>query len=116
MVGIAVFLDAHLAQHLTDDDLDVLIADVNALHTVSREHFQRDVRLHTLDALDLEDVVGVDRTLDQRISRRHALTLGNGQTCAVIDRIGHGLAVIAGDSDFALVLVSDPGGTRRRSP
>ena len=38
-VGIAGFLDAHLAQHLTDDDLDVLIADVNALHTVSRLHF-----------------------------------------------------------------------------
>ena len=33
-VGVAGILDAHLAHHLADDDLDVLVVDINALLAV----------------------------------------------------------------------------------
>ena len=41
-------LDAHLAHHLADDDLDVLIVDVNALLTVNLLNFLNEVVLNGL--------------------------------------------------------------------
>ena len=45
-----VVVDLHLAEHLGDDDLDVLVVDVDALGAVHGLHLADQVVLHRLDA------------------------------------------------------------------
>ena len=56
-VGIAGLLDAHLAHHLADDDLDMLIVDVNALLTVHLQNFLNEVVMNGVRAADTQDIV-----------------------------------------------------------
>ena len=51
-VRVARVFNAHLAHHLTNDNLDVLIVDINTLHTVDALHFLNEVILHRLRAAD----------------------------------------------------------------
>ena len=67
-LGIARLLDLHLAQHLADDDLDVLVGNVNALQAVNDLHFLEQIVLHALDAFDLQDVVRVDGAFGQLVA------------------------------------------------
>ncbi len=46
----------------------MLIGDLNALTAVNRLDFTEHIRLNALDALDLEDVVGVDGALGEGIA------------------------------------------------
>ena len=71
MVGIAGILHAHLAQHLPDDNLDVLVGNTNALETVNGLHLLEQVILHALDALDLQNIVGVERAFGQLVAGLH---------------------------------------------
>ena len=46
--GVAGLGDLHLAQHLADDDLDVLVVDFHALEAVNFLHFVDQVLLERL--------------------------------------------------------------------
>ena len=59
-IGIAGVFDLHLAQHLAYDDFDMLIVDTNTLRFVYLLYFVYEVPLGSFDALDVQDVVGVD--------------------------------------------------------
>ena len=66
--GVARVLDANLAQHLTDDDLDVLVADADALEAVNHQNFLEQVFLNGLHAENAQQIVRVDLSL--RSARR----------------------------------------------
>ena len=59
-IGIAGVFDLHLAQHLADDDFDVLIVDTNTLGFVYLLYFVYEVPLGSFDTQYVQDVVGVD--------------------------------------------------------
>ena len=44
--GVSRVLDLHLVHHLADDDLEVLVVDLHALHTVHLLHLVDDVLLN----------------------------------------------------------------------
>ena len=64
-VGVAGFLHTHLAHHLADDDLDMLIVDVNALLTVDLQNLLNEVVVNGGSAADAQHVVRVERALLQ---------------------------------------------------
>ena len=55
--GLAAILDFDLLEHLTNDNLDVLIVNLHALQTVDVLDFVHEVGCQCLDALDAQDVV-----------------------------------------------------------
>ena len=59
-IGVARILDPDLPHHLADDDLDVLVVDIDALHPVGALHFLDQVVLHRFGTADGQNVVGVD--------------------------------------------------------
>ena len=58
-VGGTGIIHPHLAHHLTDDDLNVLVVDLHALQTVHLLHLADQVVLHSNAALDGQDVLGI---------------------------------------------------------
>ena len=90
-----------LAHHLTDDDLDVLLVDVDALLAVHGENALRQVILHGLDAGDAQHVVRVQRAVGDGLALAHALAVLDLQTHGVRDLILLDLAVVGGDGDVA---------------
>src|SRR3954468_6454451 len=60
-------------EHLAADHFDVLIVDGNGLRAVDLLDLIDQVALELLDAEDREDVVRIDRTVDERIAGAHAL-------------------------------------------
>src|SRR4029078_9357801 len=68
-VRVADVLDAHAAQHLTNDDLDVLVVDGDALEAVDLLDLVDEIRRELLLALDAQDVVRVRRPVVQRLAR-----------------------------------------------
>ena len=60
--------DPHLAQHLADDDLDVLVVDRHALEAVDLLHFVDEVLLQFLRAADVQDFVRNDRAFGQLLA------------------------------------------------
>ena len=62
-VGVAHLLDAHAAQHLANDGLDVLVVDADALQAVDLLDFVHEPGRQLLLALDAQDVVRVGRTV-----------------------------------------------------
>ena len=62
-------LDLHAPHHLPDDDLDVLVVDGDVLGPVDLLDLVHEVPLQLLLAEDRQDVVRVDRPVDQRIAR-----------------------------------------------
>ena len=67
--GVARVLDADLAEHAGDDDLDVLVVDIHALAAVHALDFVEQVLLHRFLARDAEDVVRHQRAVDERLVR-----------------------------------------------
>src|SRR5690606_958899 len=106
-VGVARILDLHLAEHLADDDLDVLVVDLHALHPVDPLDLLQQVKLHAPRALDLEDVVGVGGALGQLVAGHDPLAVLHPHPGAEGHRVrGHG-AVVAGDADLPAALLGD---------
>ena len=68
--GVARIYDLNLAHHLAHDDLEMLVVDLHALHTVDFLNLVDDVLLHLDGTLDGQDVGG-----------RYG-TVGQGHTCA----------------------------------
>ena len=85
--GVADRLDADLAQHLGDDDLDVLVVDLHPLAAVDVLDFAGEVLLHGLLAGDAEDVVGHQRPVDQRLARADERAGVDAQVLAVGDEV-----------------------------
>src|SRR5690606_25486646 len=99
---IARILHLELAQHLADDDLDVLVVDVHALRAIHFLHFLHDVRLHAVDALDPQNVVGVDGAFRQAVAGLHLRAVPHLEPRAVGDVVDVLLALGVGDDDLAL--------------
>ena len=51
--GAAALFDLNFAEHLTNDYLNVLVVDVNALRTVNALNFTKNIVLNALDTLGL---------------------------------------------------------------
>ena len=100
-IGIAGIFDAHLAHHLTDDDLDVLLVDVNALLTVHGENALRQIILHSFDAGDAQHVVRVQRAVGDGFALADALAMLDLQADRIRNLVLLDLAVVGGDGDVA---------------
>ena len=92
-------LDAHLAQHLGDDDLDVLVVDLDALAAIDVLDFADQVLLHGLFAGDAQDVVRHQRTIDERVAGTHEVARVDAQVLVVRDEVLAFDAALAADDD-----------------
>ena len=68
-LGLAGALDAHLLQHLADDQLDVLVVDLDALRLVDLLHLGDEVQLGRRRALEREQLGRVARALVEGVAR-----------------------------------------------
>ena len=100
--GVADALDPHLAQHLGDDDLDVLVVDFDALAAVDVLDFADQVLLHGLFAGDAEDVVRHQRAVDQGLAGPDEVAGVDAQVLAVRDEVLALDAAFAADDDRPL--------------
>ena len=80
-------LDPHLAEHLGDDDLQVLVVDLDALRAVDVLDLAEEVALDGLLAGDPEDVVRDERPLDQRVAGADAVAAVDAEVLAVGDEV-----------------------------
>ena len=76
-----------LLHHLTDDDLDVLIVDVNTLHTVGSLNLADEVIVNGLDAEDRKDIVRVESTLGDGVTLVDVIAGLNLDAHTVVDGI-----------------------------
>ena len=107
--GVAGILNAHLAHHLTDDDLDVLVVNVNTLLAVHGQNALRQIFLHGLDTGNAQHVMRVERAVGDGLALAHTLSLLDLQADGIRDLIELDLAVVRGDRDVA----QRCGGSRR---
>ena len=122
-VRVADVLDANAAEHLTNDDLDVLVVDADALQAVNLLDLVHEPGRELLLALHAKDVVRVRRTVLQRLARANAiarlhldvLALGD-QVLARLIREERAVGRERRDDDLALALgVLAEATPRRRS-
>ena len=78
------------AEHLTADDFDVLVVDGNGLRAVDLLDLVDQVALQLLDAEDRQNVVRIDRTVDERIAGAHALAFLHVDVHGTRDRCTRG--------------------------
>ena len=67
-VGVARLVDADLAEHLPDDDLDVLVVDRDALALVDLLNFLDEVALDGVLAPGVEEFLRVDRAVGDGVT------------------------------------------------
>ena len=77
--------DLHLAQHLPDDDLDVLVVDLHALQTVDVLDLLHDMLGHGFQSAQPQHVVGVEFPVDQHLSARHPSPFEDGHVAGARD-------------------------------
>ena len=85
--GVARLLHADPAGHLAHDQLDVLVVDRHALLAVDLLHLVDEVVLRLADALDLDQVLGVERAVGDRVTGGDLLAVGDDR--ADTDREDH---------------------------
>ena len=123
-VRVADVLDADAPEHLTNDDLDVLVVDADALQAVDLLDFVHEPSRELLLALHAKDVVRVRRAVLQRVARANAVARLHVDVLALRDQV---LARLVGqrlhrraerrDDHLALALgVLAEATPRRRSP
>ena len=100
--GVADALDPHLAQHLGDDDLQVLVVDLDALGAVDVLDLAEEVALDGLLAGDPQDVVRDQRPLDQRVAGADAVAAVDAQVLAVRHEVLALDAALVADDDRPL--------------
>ena len=76
-VGASCVLDDNLAGHLTGDNLDVLIVDVDVLGTVYLLYFEKDIFVYLIDTVDAENIGGGTVALGQFLTGTNVLTVGD---------------------------------------
>ena len=117
-LGVAGVLDLHLAEHLRDDDLDVLVADLLVLRAIDVLHFGQQVALQGIFALDAQDVVRNQRAFDQRIAGIDGVAGVDAELAGLRNVVLLFDAAFALDDDglLAAALVGLDFDRRRRSP
>ena len=78
-LGVACVYYPDLSHHLANDDLDMLIVDVNTLHTVGPLNLSDEVVMDCLNAENCKDVVRVLSTFGELCALGDSLTLLNLQ-------------------------------------
>ena len=86
-LGVARFGDADLAEHLADDDLDVLVVDRHALQAIDFLHLVDEVLLELLRAADVEDFVRVDRAFGELLALLDDVALEDDDVLADGDEV-----------------------------
>src|SRR5436190_2597624 len=104
VIRVALLLDADLAHHLTHDQLDVLVVDVDALRLVDLLDLVDEVQLGRRAAPDLEHLGRVDQALVELGAALDLVALGHVQPRAAREGVGLLLAVVERDHDLALLL------------
>src|SRR5690348_6795014 len=103
-LGVAHVFHFDPAHHLAHDDLDVLVADVDALQPVDLLDFVHQVSLQLFFAQHSENVVRVERTIHQRLAGPHALAFLHVDVDAARHRVLLLRAVVGHHVDLALAL------------
>src|SRR5439155_4009626 len=103
--GIADVLNLDPTHHLARDRLDVLVVDVHALEAVNLLNGIDQVRLRELFAEDREQVVQVERAIDEGLAGFDVVAFLNVDVHAAGNGVFlGGLAILAFDVDFAHAL------------
>ena len=85
--GVADVFHFHPAHHLADDRLDVLVVDVDALQAVDLLDGVDQISLRVLFAEDGQQVVRVERAVDQRLARLDVFAFLHVDVHAANDRV-----------------------------
>ena len=84
---VAGLVDAHLAQHLANDDLDVLVVDGHALAAVHALDLLDQVALDRIPTAGLEVLLRVDRAVGDRVAGTDLLAVLDQQLGVVRDGV-----------------------------
>ena len=106
-IRIPCILHLDLAEHLADDHLDVFVGDLHALEPIYALDFLEHVSLHPLDALDLQDVIGVDGAVGELVARLDHVPIPNPQLGAEGDQVLGGLPFLVGDGGLPLLSLGE---------
>ena len=87
VVGVALLVDAHLLEHLTHDQLDVLVVDVDALGLVDLLDLLDEVLLGLGASADRQQLVRVQRPLVELRAGLDLLAVGDEQPRAARERV-----------------------------
>ena len=101
--GVARLGDAHLSQHLADDDFDVLVVNGDTLEPIDFLDFIDQVLLEFLRTADVENLVGINRAFGQLLALFDIIALEDDDVLADRDEVflfHAGLLVL--DEDAAL--------------
>src|SRR4051794_19776567 len=104
VIRVALLLDADLAHHLTHDQLDVLVVDVDALRLVDLLDLVDEVQLGRRTAADPEHLGREDRTLVELVAAVDLVALRHEQTGTAREGVSLLLAVVERDDDLACLL------------
>ena len=86
--------DVHLAQHLADDQLDVLVVDRHALRAVHLLDLVHQVLLQGLHALDAQLLVRVHRALGELLAHLDRVAVGDREAGPQRHGVLHLVAVV----------------------
>src|SRR6056297_3027490 len=104
VAGLARIADDHLAQHLADDHLDVLVVDLHALQAVDVLDLAHQVVGQRLYALQAQDIVGVGLAVRDDLAALDLLALEDVQVAPLRNQLLVALALLVGDDQAALAL------------
>ena len=105
-VDVARLVDADLAEHLPDDDLDVLVVDRHALAPVDLLDFLDQVALDGVLAPGVEVLLRVDRAVGDRVAGPDLLAVLDEELGVVGDRV-LALDDVLGPDDEAVVALDE---------
>ena len=74
-VGITRIGDVHTTQHLANDHFNVFVGNLHTLQAVNLLHFLDDVASQGFDTLQTQDVVRINRAIDNGFTTVHHLTI-----------------------------------------
>src|SRR5699024_1744251 len=88
ILAVARLVNANLLEHLTNDDLDMLIVDINTLQTIYTLYLPHHVILNGTDTFNLQDIMRIDGTFGQLIAGLQMSAVKHLDSCAIRDDIG----------------------------
>src|SRR5690606_21529225 len=100
-LGVTVVDDSHLAEHLANDDLDVLVVDRHTLRAVDALHTVNEVLLHGTDTLDAKNFLRVEVTDVQLGTELDVLAVLDEEGRTTQHRVRHWLVTIVWCEDQA---------------
>ena len=95
-------LDA--AQHLTNDHFNVLVIDLHALQTINVLHFVDDVASELFNAEETEDVMRINRTVDDFFTLLNDLTVVDENRLVLADQRFMRITFLVGNDETLLAL------------